>query len=160
MRARGVDGFIVATARWADPALEELARAAIPTVLVNRRHDDAALPYVGADDRHGIQMCVDHLADLGHRRILHLAGPQNTSTGRERAAAFRDAMRARRLPTTGAVVQCASFTATAGAEATSALLAKRREFTALVAANDLLALGAQDAMEERGLTCPRDVSVT
>jgi LacI family transcriptional regulator len=137
-----------------------LAFAAIPTVLVNRRHDDAALPYVGADDRHGIQMCVDHLADLGHRRILHLAGPQNTSTGRERAAAFRTAMRARSLPATGAVVPCASFTAAAGAEATSALLDKRREFTALVAANDLLALGAQDALDERGLNCPGDVSVT
>jgi LacI family transcriptional regulator len=137
-----------------------LAAGGIPTVLVNRRHGDPALPYVGADDRHGIQMCVDHLADLGHRRILHLAGPQNTSTGRERAAAFRAAMRARSLPTAGAVVQCAAFTAAAGSEATSALLDNGREFTALVAGNDLLALGAQDALDERGLTCPGDVSVT
>lgn len=160
MRARGVDGFIIATARWTDPPLQELARAGIPTVLVNRRHGDAALPYVGADDRHGIQMCVDHLADLGHRHILHLAGPENTSTGRERAAAFRAAMRARSLPAAGAVVRCASFTAAAGAEATSTLLDKGREFTALVAATDLLALGAQDALDEHGLTCPADVSVT
>ena len=160
MRARGVDGFIVATARWADPALEELAGDGVPTVLVNRRHGDAALPYVGADDQHGIQMCVDHLADLGHRRILHLAGPQNTSTGRERTTAFQAAMRARRLPGTGSVVQCAAFTEAAGAEATSVLLEKGREFTALVAGNDLLALGAQAALEERGLSCPGDVSIT
>lgn len=160
MRARGVDGFIVATARWTDPALEELAAAGVPTVLVNRRHGDAVLPYVGADDRHGTQMCVDHLADLGHRRILHLAGPQNTSTGRERAAAFQAAMRIRRLPTSGSVVQCSAFTEAAGAEATTALLDEGREFTALVAGNDLLALGAEGTLAARGLSCPDDVSIT
>lgn len=160
MRARGVDGFIVATARWTDPAVEELAGAGIPTVLVNRRHGEAALPFVGTDDRHGIKMCVDHLADLGHRRIVHLAGPQNTSTGRERTAAFQAAMRARRLPATGSVVHCAAFTEAAAATAMAALLDKRREFTAIVAGNDLLALGAQGTLGENGLSCPGDVSIT
>jgi LacI family transcriptional regulator len=160
MRARGVDGFIVGTARWIDPAVEELASTGFPTVLVNRRLGEAALPFVGTDDRHGIKMCVDHLADLGHRRIVHLAGPQNTSTGRERAAAFEAAMRSRRLPGARSVVQCAAFTETAGAQAAATLLDENREFTALVAGNDLLALGAQAAMEERGLTCPDDFSIT
>ena len=89
MRARGVDGFIIATARWVDPVVSELAESGIPTVLVNRRDAVGPLPYVGGDDRHGMQLCVEHLADLGHSTILHLAGPNNTSTGRERTAAFR-----------------------------------------------------------------------
>jgi len=78
MRAHGVDGFIVATARWDDPLLDELAEAKVPVVLVNRQTSGSALPYVGGDGSRGIELCVDHLADLGHRRIVHPAGPSDT----------------------------------------------------------------------------------
>jgi LacI family transcriptional regulator len=160
MRARGVDGFIVATARWKDPVLEELAEAEIPTVLVNRRNDGGRFPYIGGDDRHGIEMCVEHLMQLGHRSILHLAGPADTSTGRERTSAFRQAMRARRLPTSRAIVECASYTEQAGAHAVNAALDRGADFTAIVAANDLLAIGAQEALAEHGINCPKNVSIT
>jgi LacI family transcriptional regulator len=159
MRARGVDGFIMATARWQDPVLDELAEAGVPTVLVNRRNESGPFPYVGADDRHGIEMCVEHLKGLGHRSILHLAGPADTSTGRERADAFRQAMRAQRLPAK-AVADCESFTEEAGAAAVRATLARGTTFTAIVAGNDLLAIGAMEALAEQGIDCPRDVSIT
>src|SRR5690348_7870800 len=61
LRARGTDGFIVATARWEDPLLDELADAAIPSVLLNRNTAGGRLPYVGADERTGITLAVDHL---------------------------------------------------------------------------------------------------
>jgi LacI family transcriptional regulator len=160
MRARGVDGFIVATARWHDPVLDELAEAEVPTVLVNRRNDSGPFPYIGGDDRHGIEMCVEHLEQLGHRTILHLAGPSDTSTGRERTSAFRQAMRARRLPTGRSVAECASYTEQAGIDAVNATLKRGTTFTAIVAANDLLAIGAKDALAEHGIQCPRDVSIT
>jgi LacI family transcriptional regulator len=160
MRARGVDGFIIATARWKDPVLDQLAEAEVPTVLVNRRNDGARFPYIGGDDRHGIEMCVEHLEQLGHRTILHLAGPSDTSTGRERTSAFRQAMRSRRLPTGRAVVECPSYTEQAGADAVNATLERGTAFTAIVAANDLLAIGAKEALAEHGIECPRDVSIT
>src|SRR5215471_5573141 len=77
LRARGMDGFIVATARWEDPILDELADLGIPAVLVNRRSASPRLPYVGGDERTGVQLAVDHLVELGHRRIAYLAGPQD-----------------------------------------------------------------------------------
>jgi len=160
MRARGVDGFIVATARWVDPVVSDLAETGIPTVLVNRRDAAGTLPYVGGDDRRGMQLCVEHLADLGHIAIMHLAGPNNTSTGRERTAAFRTAIRGQGLPSAGSVVECSAFTEEAGAAAAHALLEKAVPCTALVAANDLLAIGALEALAERGLRCPDDISVT
>lgn len=160
MRARGVDGFIIATARWNDPVLDELAEADVPTVLVNRRNAAARFPYIGGDDRHGIEMCVEHLEHLGHRSILHLAGPSDTSTGRERTSAFRQAMRARRLPMGRAVVECSSYTEQAGALAVNAALRRGTSFTAVIAANDLLAIGAKEALAEHGIECPRDVSIT
>jgi LacI family transcriptional regulator len=160
MRARGVDGFIVATARWSDQVVRELAASGIPTVLVNRRDSAGELPYIGGDDRHGMQLCVDHLAALGHRSILHLAGPNNTSTGRERTAAFRSALRAHGRSSAGAVIECTAYTEEAGAAATHELIARGTPFSALVAANDLIALGVIDALTEHGLRCPDDVSVT
>ncbi len=160
MRAHGVDGFIVATARWDDPLLDELAEAKVPVVLVNRQTSGSALPYVGGDGSRGIELCVDHLADLGHRRIVHLAGPSDTSTGRERAGAFRQAMRARKLSLTSAVVECGAFTEDAGEVAARRLISSQRTFTAIVAGNDLLALGALAALADAGMQCPRDISVT
>ena len=160
MRARGVDGFIIATARWSDPAVRELVASDVPTVLVNRRDADSGLPYIGGDDRHGMQLCVEHLAALGHRSILHLAGPNNTSTGRERTAAFRSALRALGRSSAGSVVECETYTEEAGATATHDLLARGVPFTALVAANDLIAMGVVDALREHGIACPDDVSVT
>jgi LacI family transcriptional regulator len=157
MRARGVDGFIVATARWSDPVLDELALAGVPTVLVNRRNEHGPFPYVGTDDRHGIEMCVRHLRELGHRDILHLAGPADTSTGRERHSAFRQAMQGTEV---AGVVQCPSFTEQAGAAAVHEALAAGTSFTAIVAGNDLLAIGAMEALAGKGIRCPDDVSIT
>lgn len=159
MRARGVDGFIVATARWQDPVVDELVAATVPTVLVNRHNDGGPFPFVGTDDRHGIELCVRHLRELGHRSILHLAGPADTSTGRARASAFRQAMRGNGF-SAGSVLQCPSFTEQAGADAVTQALAQGTPFTAIVAGNDLLAIGAAEALAEHGIACPRDVSIT
>jgi LacI family transcriptional regulator len=161
MRARGVDGFIVATARWHDDLLDELAASGVPTVLVNRRTANPGLPYVGADERAGIQLAVDHLVALGHRSIAHLAGPADTSTGRERAHAFRQAVAGHGLAVPARAVQiCASYTEAEGVAMTRRLLSSAAPgFTAIVAANDLIALGALAAIGEKGLRCPDDVSV-
>jgi LacI family transcriptional regulator len=159
MRARGVDGFIVATARWQDPVVDELVAAAVPTVLVNRHNESSSFPFVGTDDRHGIELCVRHLRELGHRSILHLAGPADTSTGRARADAFRQAMRGNGF-SARTILQCPSFTEQAGADAVARARAQGTRFTAIVAGNDLLAIGAAEALAGQGILCPRDVSIT
>lgn len=160
LRARGTDGFIVATARWDDAVLDEIARAAVPAVLVNRDTGGHRLPYVGADERTGMALSVTHLVELGHRYVAYLAGPQDTSTGRERAAAFRHAVRAHGLPTgRGQVRTCSAFTESAGAQAAARLLASGRQFTALLAGNDLIAFGALHVLGGAGLRCPEQVSL-
>ena len=160
MRARGVDGFIVATARWQDPVVADLADSGVPTVCVNRQTQEGSLPFVGPDDRRGMSLCVAHLAEQGHRQIVHMAGPTDTSTGRQRAEAFREAMREQRLPLRGSVQPCAAYTEDAGARTAERLLRGRHRFTAVVAANDLLAIGAMERLSAAGLSVPGDVSVT
>jgi len=160
LRARGTDGFIVATARWQDDLLDEVADARVPAVLINRNTANGRLPYIGADERTGIHLAVDHLIALGHRRLVCLAGPQDTSTGLERAAAFREALRGHGVPRTRhEVTPCAAYTEAAGAEAAERLLATTLDFTAIIAGNDLIALGVLGALARVGLSCPADVSL-
>lgn len=160
-RMRRVEGLVLATARLTHPLLAELAATRTPIVLVNRRIDNPPISSVTADDESGITAAVEHLHGLGHREIVHLAGPQDTSTGRNRRRAFRRAMAELDLPTTpGQETECRSWSIGAGAAAIEDLLRRGSRFSAAVAGNDLIALGAIEALAAAGLHCPDDVSVT
>lgn len=160
LKARGADGFVIATARWEDSLLDEIAAAGTPSVLVNRYTASRALPYVGGDERTGVRLAVEHLVGIGHRRIVYVAGPQDTSTGRERSAAFRQAVRANGLAARARLVTAATaYTESAGAVATRRLLEATTDFTAIMAGNDLIALGVLSVLTERGISCPDDMSV-
>ena len=160
LRSRQVEGLIVATARTEDPLLQQLHREGVPMVLVNRRAFGVDVPAVTPDDQAGVAMALAHLADLGHRRIAHLAGPQNTSTGVERAHAYRNHIRELGLDDDPALlVPCDLWREESGATALRRLLDDGVDFTAVLAGNDLIALGCYDVFAERGISCPDEVSV-
>jgi LacI family transcriptional regulator len=160
MRARHVEGFVFATARLNHPLLEQLSNDGVAMVQVNRRVMDADIPSVTADDAAGVAMAIDHLVKLGHRRIAHLAGPQDLSTGVVRLRAYRQSLEDHQLDYDARrVAVCESWTEAAGYNAASNLLDSGADFTAVLAGNDLVALGCFDALAERRLSCPRDVSV-
>jgi LacI family transcriptional regulator len=159
LRARRVDGFITATARREHPLLHEFAASGTPLVLVNRSTDGDDLPSAVADDEDGIRQAVEHLADLGHRRIAHFA-VRSVSTGERRYQGFLKAMEARGLEVDPALIaETGMYSEAEGTRGTRQLLQRGGAFTAIVAGNDLMALGAIDALREAGLECPRDVSV-
>lgn len=161
MLARQVDGLIMATATLDDPAVEDLVRRGVIVVMVNRRDRRSRASSVVTDDQRGIALAVDHLVSLGHKRISHLAGPQMLSTGSARQRGFVEAMAGHGLPADGTSIRIAeTFGRGAGKVAAAALLARSERPTAIVAANDLLAMGCYDALRDLGLGCPRDVSVT
>jgi len=160
MLARQVDGLILATSRRRDPVLDFCRTRGIPLVLVNRVAEDAGFSGVVSDDRRGMRLAVEHLAALGHRAIGHVAGPQDLSTGHGRLQGFLAAMADHGLAVPpGAVVEAGAYSREQGRLATAALLAQAPELTAIVAANDLLALGCYDALRAAGRRCPQDLSV-
>jgi len=160
LRSRQVEGLIVATARVEHPLLEKLHEQGMRMVLVNRRLENVGIPSVTGDDSAGVKMAVKHLADLGHRRIAHLAGPQSTSTGVIRSRAFVHAIRDHGLDDDPSLVaDCEYWNEAEGARALRALLDEETKFTAIVAGNDLIALGCYDVFAERDISCPGDVSV-
>jgi LacI family transcriptional regulator len=158
--SRQVEGLIVATAFVDHPLLHELHHRKVRMVLVNRRADNLAVSSVIPDDAAGIEQAVRHLAGLGHRRILHLAGPLTTSTGVSRSLGFHGAIRTHQMDDDPALVaSCEYWSEDAGARALRQVLAQGTEFTAIVAGNDLIALGCYDVFAEQGISCPQDVSV-
>src|SRR6202012_5507461 len=100
MRARHVDGFVLATAITGSPILAEAAEDDVPVVLMNRTSPDYPFSSVSVDNEQGIRAAVAHLAGLGHTRIGHIPGPQDASTATERLHGFRAGMAAHHLPVT------------------------------------------------------------
>jgi LacI family transcriptional regulator len=160
MRARHVDGFVLATVTVHDRLLAEAAAADVPVVLMNRLSQDYSFPSVSVDNEQGARMAVTHLARLGHTRIAHIAGPQEASTGVSRLRGFRDGMASHQLEVSEDLIIYASrYTVEEGTRCARELLARDSGFTAVAAANDMLAVGCYAALDEAALQCPDDMSV-
>jgi LacI family transcriptional regulator len=158
--ARRVDGLIVATVTREDPLAAFCVAERVPTVLVNRAEKEVRLSAVVSDEMLGMQLSVDHLVELGHRKIGHLGGPGEHSTGFLRRQGFMQAITSHGLSLAQNPCELATtYTREAGAEAARRLLKAHPEITGIVAGNDLLALGAYDVLREEGLECPRDLSI-
>ena len=158
MMGRSIEGVIIATARRDDPIVDECRQNGIPFVLVNRTVDREGVNAVIVDEDFGIRAVIDHLVDLGHKGIAHVAGPPQTSTGHRRAKVFSDYLHILNLPA-NMVESTAKFTIDEGKLATQRLLDRTDSFTAIIAGNDLLALGSMDALREANIRVPENVSV-
>ena len=160
MRARHVDGFVLATATLHDQMLAAAAEAEMPVVLMNRLSQDYSFPSVSVDNEQGARMAVTHLARLGHTRIAHIAGPQEASTGVSRLRGFRDGMTQHGLAVDDSLIAYATkYTVEEGTRCCRELLARRGTFTAIAAANDMLAVGCYAAFEEAAADCPDELSL-
>lgn len=154
---RRVDGLIIATGLEDHALLPKLFDQGVRAVLANRGAGTVPYPLVTGDDRSGILMTVELLKKLGHRRVVHIAGPNNFSTSRTRREAIIEACADAGLVCQ--VVYASALTAEDGEKAMDDLLSQRQNFTAVQTSNDLLALGVLRSMRRHRLNCPQDVSV-
>jgi LacI family transcriptional regulator len=156
--SKRVDGLILSPSRGDHGTLSRLLQNAnIPVVVVDR---DAALPNADVvlyDNEGGSFEATRYLLELGHTRIGCVAGPADASSATERVTGFRRAIAEAGLPEQ--LVVEADFHFTGGREATARLLDTGQQFTALFAANDLMAAGTIRELEARGIAVPDDVSV-
>ncbi|MXP21755.1 LacI family DNA-binding transcriptional regulator [Gordonia sp. HNM0687] len=130
----------------------------LPTVVVGRRMSSPLVDVVRANDARGIGTVVDHLVDLGHRRIVHVAaGPGVIAS--DRRAGFLRAMQRHQLDAHDAVIDAGGYTEEAGMAAARRLLGSEMP-TGIVCANDRLAVGILDMVRRAGLDVPGDVSIT
>lgn len=153
-----VDGIIVIAPMAHMARTAERLAGQLPMVLVGAGPE----PGVGAqsvrvDQRHGARQAARHLIDLGHRHMVHLAGPADWFDARERAAGWREELQTAGLE--ARIVDVAGWDAPQGYGAAQRLLAEADPPTAVFAANDYVALGAVRAFQDAGRAVPEDVSV-
>src|SRR2546430_8770389 len=159
LHARQVDGVILASTFLKDPAVRWLRQQHVPYVLVNRYSDEAHDPFVGSDDVMGGRIATAHLAELGHRRIGHLAGKTTVSTGLLRRRGYLAALAERGLSTDPRLVAESGYTEEGGARAAERLLALHDRPTAIFAVTDMTAVGAFGMARRMGMRIPEDVAI-
>jgi LacI family transcriptional regulator len=160
LQARRCDGYILASATLDGNAATPITSVGSPVVLVNRETDGTSLSRVSSDDRAGVQAAMAHLAGLGHRVITHLTGPPNLSVVRTRAEAFRSSADHLGLdPAMLTVRHCPALTVADARDAALTLLAGDPASTAILAGNDLMAMGCYAAARQLGRSCPDDISI-
>ncbi|MGH8952830.1 MAG: LacI family DNA-binding transcriptional regulator [Acidimicrobiia bacterium] len=152
-----VEGLLYGVAREDDAVLVGIVDEGIPVVLFNRATEITGVSAVLPDDLTGTRLAVEHLLSLGHRRVVHVGGPEAVSSTVNRLVAFEETLELAGL--TGTHRLARRHTEEEGYRVTRELLDERPDTTAVLAANDRLALGAIDAIRASDRSCPEDVSV-
>jgi len=158
-RHHSVEGVVLMGVDAEDDEVRRLTRSGLPCVGVDVALSGPATEYVMSDNPRGAALAVEHLHDLGHRRIATITGLIETRPGADRLKGYRDALRARGLAFRDEYVAYGDFYVESGQQAMNRLLDLDEPPTAVVCASDLMALGAIRAVAERGLSVPRDVSI-
>jgi len=181
LRGNFVDGVILCGTAGVRGGLSAAVPPDLPLVIMDRRIPDLRADFIQVDNRLGGRLATEHLLDVGCRRIFHLGGPEGISTAEERLAGYREALRSRlelagaedepdACPATGSasgespaadasLITRGPFRAESGYSRTKAVLEAGLSFDGIFAANDLLALGALQALRQFDLEVPGRVAV-
>jgi len=160
MIERKIDGVAIMTSE-VDPSLpDSFAKRKVPLVFLDVGQVSCGISNVKVDYAHGIRQVVEHLLGLGHRRIAFISGPLHLESVRERRDAFLNRLGAPRGgQRTEPLVEEGNHKVDGGFEAMERVLKRAPGTTAVIASNDLTAIGALRAIRQRGLRVPEDISV-
>ena len=159
MLERKVDGVAVLTFGEEEPVLDQLAFRDIPIVLAEFRLSDPKASTILLDYSTGIRAAVDHLVQLGHKKIGYLAGPHKLHSAVTRENDFQAAMQAAGLPLQKKwIIEC-DHTLKGGVVGFGKLQSLPAQPTALLCSNDMTAIGVLRAAYLQGLRVPQDLSV-
>lgn len=160
IRSRRVDGFIIVRTRRQDARIALLQEHDFPFAAFGRIEGDNNFPLVDEDSRLGVKLIVDHLISLGHRRLACISAPQELMFGYYRLDGFIKAMEAHGLSVDDSLIVEGDLTQRSGRAGAARLLELPEPPTAIVACNDLMALGAMSAAQEYGFAVGSDISIT
>jgi LacI family transcriptional regulator len=152
-----VDGLIVATITSDAVFAQALAAVSLPLMLVDRSLDGVSADRLQTDHEQGAYLATRHLLELGHRQLVYIAGPLATQVVQSRLLGYRRALREAGL-SAAAPIDCA-FTSPAGHAAAMTLLGATNKPTAIVAGNDMIAIGVLRAAAELQLRVPEQLSL-
>lgn len=154
-----VDGVVLTPQGRGAGTLDALIASGMPVVFADRTVDGIEVPSVTTDSRSGLDQAIAHLASAGHSRIAFIGGPQSISTGRDRHTAFIDALPRHGLAIHPDLIAFGDFREASGSEATERLLAATERPTAIIAADNLMAAGALNAIRRHQSSFGADVEL-
>ncbi len=153
-----LDGLFLLDLRTADPRIGLLEQLQLPAVTLGQPDVPSPFPAVLVNDQPAVTATMTHLVELGHRHIAHVAGPGHFLHGASRRRAWQDALTAAGLPPGRCVLS--DFSPASGAHATRQLLDADTPPTAIVYANDVMAIAGLAVARERGIEVPDTLSIT
>ncbi len=157
--AKQVDGIVFISAFNDKSDLEQLVEANIPFVIVDRDEKNSSADIVLVDNFAGGKMAVNELIRLGHRRIACITGPSMVNPSADRYLGYREAVEENGLPFLPEYVVSGDFRHKGGENAMNALLHLPEPPSAVFVCNDMMAIGAIQAINKFGLKVPEDISV-
>jgi DNA-binding LacI/PurR family transcriptional regulator len=157
---KGVDGILIATIDVSNDAINNLNKRNMPYVLVTRKSEEANGNYFIADDYLGGRMASEYLIKLGHKKIFFLRSADVLGAN-ERLRAFKDTMQENNIFFNESYISKILANAEDAYSATAEFVEENRskEFTALIGGNDFIAMGAMNAIIDKGLSIPKDLSL-
>lgn len=160
MKRVGVDGIIITATRLEEKSLENLIKEKFPVVQVMRRLAKDTGVQIVPDGAYGIHMLVSHLLRIGHCKIAMIGGPDDLSTGKTRYEGYYQALQENGVPINeNLVFKGRAFSYDTGYKNCKALLRRRSQPNAIVCADDHIAFGAMQAIDEAGLSIPEDIAI-
>ena len=159
MLQRKVDGVAIMTSEMDDRLVQVFSRRHIPLVFLDTGTPAPGVSCVHIDYSAGIDAAVHHLIELGHRQIAFISGPMRLASARVRYKAFMECTARDHLDTIPNLIQEGNHSVEGGHDAMKRILDSRARPTAVMASNDLTAIGAMGAIAEAGLRVPQDISV-
>lgn len=155
---KNVDGIVLVKPRLSGEKINAIARQC-PMVLVDADPKLFSCDVVNVDDYTGMAAAVRRCAEMGHRRIAFIAGLQDSYSSQRRLNAFQETARQMGLPVPDEYVGKGDFTIESGRRILRQLMSLPTPPTAIIAANDMMALGGISAAHEMGLSVPKDLSI-
>jgi len=140
-------------------ALQSFLAHRVPVVLMGSLRPDERMVNLAVDDEHGAYLATAHLIELGHRRIGMIKPPSGDEVGKNRTVGFLKAHRARSIPVDAELLVPGGFDVSDGQRGVIALMGLHNPPTAIVAANDLVAIGALHALGHLNKRVPEDVAI-
>ncbi len=157
---RQVDGVVLARVRQHDPRITYLHEVNHPFAVFGRGETDEHLyPYIDVDSVTGIRWLVEHFVDYGHRQIAMILSPRDLMFTTLRLRGYRETLDVLGLPYREDYVQEGDLSQRGGVEAADRLLQLDVPPTAIIACNDMMAIGAMTAIQRHGLRAGQDIAV-
>jgi LacI family transcriptional regulator len=159
LKQKNVDGIIFGSVRINDSNINNLLAQGLPYITYHRKIGDKNSNYVISDDITGIKTAVKHLVDLGHKNIAYISGPTEFSTGSNRLKGFIEARNIFNLNKNNELIKEGGYSEYQSWQVTKEIINLDPRPSAIIAANDLMAISALDCVLYHGLFVPKDISL-